>query len=106
MIIAPDYEKEAIKILEQKKNRIVLVRKDCQTHVYQFRSILNGVLWQDKDLKTETESDMNAVTERAPEKLEIIDLEFANKIVKQSSHIGNQCSNKKFHFYAFQIVSK
>jgi len=84
VIIAPGYDKEALIILETKKNRIILVQKEKQFPTQQFRSILNGVLAQDKDLKSETESDMRPVTKRVPEKSEITDMEFANKLVKHS----------------------
>ena len=33
---------------------------------YGFRSMLNGVLWQQKDNSTETAGDMKPVTERIP----------------------------------------
>jgi phosphoribosylaminoimidazolecarboxamide formyltransferase / IMP cyclohydrolase len=84
VIIAPGYDKDALTILETKKNRIILVQKEKQFPTQQFRSILNGVLAQDKDLKSETESDMRPVTKRVPEKSEITDMEFANKLVKHS----------------------
>ena len=50
----------------------------------QFRSLLNGVLVQDRDLKTETRDDLKQVSEKAPSDAEIDDMLFANKIVKQS----------------------
>jgi phosphoribosylaminoimidazolecarboxamide formyltransferase / IMP cyclohydrolase len=84
VIIAPAYDKDALTVLESKKNRIILVQKEKQFPTQQFRSILNGVLAQDRDLKTETESDMRTVTKRMPEKSEIIDMEFANKLVKHT----------------------
>ena len=84
VIIAPGYEKGALSILESKKNRIILVQKVKEFPIQQFRSILNGVLAQDRDIKRETESDMRTVTNRAPEKSEIIDMEFANKLVKHT----------------------
>ena len=51
--IAPAYDPEALAILEQKKNRIVLVQKPFQAPARQFRSLLNGVLVQDRDLYRE-----------------------------------------------------
>lgn len=84
VIIAPSYDKEALDILEQKKNRIILKQKMTQFPTQQFRSILNGVLAQDRDLKVETEADMRTVTTRVPQKNEITDMEFANKIVKHT----------------------
>jgi len=84
VVIAPDYDLEAIEILSQKKNRIILILKDAKSKGKQFRSLLNGVLMQDKDTKTETEDDLKVVTENAPTAEQIEDLLFANKIVKHS----------------------
>jgi phosphoribosylaminoimidazolecarboxamide formyltransferase/IMP cyclohydrolase len=49
-----------------------------------FRSLLNGVLWQEKDNRTESGDQMKPVTTRVPDPLEIDDLIFANIIVKHS----------------------
>jgi phosphoribosylaminoimidazolecarboxamide formyltransferase/IMP cyclohydrolase len=84
IIIAPDYDVDALEILTQKKNRIVLVRKEAKFPKKQFRSLLNGVLVQDKDLKIETPADLKTVTDKAPTEQEIEDMLFANKIVKNS----------------------
>ncbi len=84
VIIAPDYEVEALQILQQKKNRIILVRKDIELPKKQFRSVLNGVLVQDKDLNVETKDDLKQVTEKTPTEQEVEDMLFANKIVKNS----------------------
>ncbi len=84
VVIAPDYDLEAIEILSQKKNRIILILKDAKSKGKQFRSLLNGVLMQDKDTKTETAEDLKVVTEIAPTAQQIEDLLFANKIVKHS----------------------
>ncbi len=84
VVIAPDYDLDAIEILSQKKNRIILILKDAKSKGKQFRSLLNGVLVQDKDSKTETVDDLKVVTENAPTAEQIEDLLFANKIVKHS----------------------
>lgn len=84
VIIAPAYDADALAILEQKKNRIVLVRKECKTCPMQFRSLLNGALMQEKDLSIQAESDLVAMTEKQPSAKEVEDLLFANKIVKNS----------------------
>ncbi|MDR2955997.1 MAG: bifunctional phosphoribosylaminoimidazolecarboxamide formyltransferase/IMP cyclohydrolase [Prevotella sp.] len=84
IIIAPEYDKEALDILEQKKNRIILVQKQTLTGNKQFRSLLNGVLAQDKDLSIQTESDLKLVTERTLQGSELEDLLFANKLVKHT----------------------
>ena len=40
----------------------------------QVRSLLNGVLMQDKDMHTELAEDFNVVTEKSPTEIEIEDL--------------------------------
>ena len=84
VIIAPDYDVNALEILTQKKNRIILVRKETEMPRQQYRSVLNGVLVQDRDLKTETAEDCKTATTKAPTAEEIEDMLFANKIVKNS----------------------
>ena len=84
VIIAPDYDVDALEILGQKKNRIILVRKPAQLPKKQFRSLLGGVLVQDRDLKVETPADLKTVTVKEPTAQEVEDMLFANKIVKNS----------------------
>ncbi|MDY0097859.1 MAG: bifunctional phosphoribosylaminoimidazolecarboxamide formyltransferase/IMP cyclohydrolase [Bacteroidales bacterium] len=84
IIIAPGFTDDALKTLMHKKNRIILRRGKSQSFNSSFRSVLNGVLWQEKDSRTESAEDMKTVTPRLPEPEEIADLAFANKIVKHS----------------------
>jgi len=84
VVIAPDYDLEAIEILSQKKNRIILVLKDAKIKKQQVRTLLNGVLVQDRDLHTEAADDMTVVTDKAPTEIEIEDMIFANKVVKHT----------------------
>ena len=84
IILAPDYDPDALKILKSKKNRIILKKKSYDFPSKLFRSLLNGVLEQEKDTKTETVDDLKVVTETAPTKAQINDLLFANKIVKHT----------------------
>ena len=84
VIIAPDYDVDALEILDQKKNRIILVRKPLAMPNMQFRSTLNGVLVQERDQKQETPADLTPVTEKQATAAEVEDMLFANKIVKQS----------------------
>ena len=84
VIIAPAYEPEALEVLQQKKNRIILIRKQCKTCPMQFRSLLNGVLAQQKDLSIQVEADLTPMSRKQPTAFEIEDLLFANKIVKNS----------------------
>ncbi|HPR31116.1 MAG TPA: bifunctional phosphoribosylaminoimidazolecarboxamide formyltransferase/IMP cyclohydrolase [Prolixibacteraceae bacterium] len=82
--IAPGYEPDALEVLKSKKNRIILVRKEMTMPRVQFRSVLNGVLYQDRDQKQEQKEELNPVTTRKPSDEQIDDLLFANKLVKQS----------------------
>jgi phosphoribosylaminoimidazolecarboxamide formyltransferase/IMP cyclohydrolase len=50
----------------------------------QFKSLLNGVIEQDKDLSIETAEQMTVVTNTKPTHESIKDLIFANKIVKHT----------------------
>ena len=84
VIIAPAYDVKAIELLKSKPNRIILQQKKVKLAPKSFRTLLNGVIEQDKDLKTETNSDMQTVTKTSPTADEIRDLEFANKIVKHT----------------------
>ena len=82
VVIAPSYNAEALELLKSKKNRIILVQKEVELPKRQFRTILNGVLEQDKDLITETEANLENKTILKPTAAEIKDLLFANKLVK------------------------
>ena len=61
-----------------------MVRKEAKLPKKQFRSLLNGVLVQERDLDVETPADLKQVTEKAPTATEVEDMLFANKIVKNS----------------------
>jgi phosphoribosylaminoimidazolecarboxamide formyltransferase / IMP cyclohydrolase len=82
VVIAPSYATEALALLKSKKNRIILAQKPIDLPKRQFRTILNGVLEQDKDLISETASDLETKTLLEPTAEEINDLLFANKLVK------------------------
>ena len=84
IIIAPSYTGEALEILKQKKNRIILIIKEFDLPVKQFRSLLTGAIVQDRDTSTETAEDLKTVTKRAPSTQEVNDLVFANKLVKHT----------------------
>ncbi len=84
VIIAPSYDSDALEVLKQKKNRIILVQNCKNNTKLQCRSILNGVLVQERDLKNETPEDLTQVTEKSIDPLQVSDLLFANKIVKHS----------------------
>lgn len=84
IILAPGYEDNALEILKSKKNRIILQAKQFDFQHQQFRTALNGILFQDKDQKKEKADDLNVVTKRKPSERELNDLLWANRIVKHT----------------------
>ncbi|MBQ0114539.1 MAG: bifunctional phosphoribosylaminoimidazolecarboxamide formyltransferase/IMP cyclohydrolase [Bacteroidales bacterium] len=82
--IAPGYSEEALEILEQKKNRIILVMKPFERPTLQCRSILNGALLQERDTHVETPEELKQASTTAATAAQIEDMLFANKIVKHS----------------------
>lgn len=84
VIIAPAYHAKALEILKVKPNRIILIKKQNKTNKKSARTLLNGVIEQDRDLKSETEKDLTPATIVVPTKEQIKDLLFANKLVKHT----------------------
>ena len=84
VIIAPSYSSEAETILKQKKNRIILVKKELELPNRLYRSSLNGLLVQERDNRSENESNFESVTNEKPSTQQINDLIFANKLVKHT----------------------
>ncbi|WP_257667536.1 bifunctional phosphoribosylaminoimidazolecarboxamide formyltransferase/IMP cyclohydrolase [Parapedobacter tibetensis] len=84
VLIAPDYSETALRILTSKKNRILLKRKAIKLPEKQFKTLLNGIIEQDKDLVIEGSDNMEVVTTMVPTEKEFEDLFFANKIVKHT----------------------
>ena len=84
VMIAPSYSPKALDILKQKKNRIILVQKKHDLPARQYRTVLHGVIMQDRDTKMETQQDLQCITTVAPGPRETEDLLFANKIVKHT----------------------
>jgi len=84
VVIAPSYDVEALELLKSKKNRIILIQKNVELPKRQVRTILNGVLEQDKDFKSEVASDLETITKVSPTEQQIQDLLFANKLVKHT----------------------
>lgn len=84
VVIAPSYDAEAMAILEEKKNRIILVQNDVALPEKQVRTCLNGLLIQDKDNITDNKEHLKTVTITAPSEQEVQDLLFASKICKHT----------------------
>jgi phosphoribosylaminoimidazolecarboxamide formyltransferase/IMP cyclohydrolase len=84
VLIAPAFSDDALRILTEKKNRILLLRKEVKMPSRQFKTLLNGVIEQDKDLSIEGIDLMKPVTEKKPTEQELKDLFFAIKLVKHT----------------------
>lgn len=84
VVIAPSYTEEALTVLKGKKNRIILIQKNIELPTKQYRTALNGVLFQDKDQKTDDASIVTQATEKTPTSTEMEDLFFASKICKHT----------------------
>ena len=82
VLIAPEFDEDALDLLRKKNQRILLRIKSFDVHSRSFRSLLNGVVEQDADLKTESEADLKPVTKRNPTPKEVGELLFAVKCVK------------------------
>jgi len=88
VVVAPDFEQEALSILKQKKNlRIIktgeIKRYTDNTIAYKdLRKVVGGLLVQDMDLIETKKDDLKIVTKRKPDEKELNDLLFAWKVVK------------------------
>jgi len=84
ILIAPSYSDEALTLLKSKKNRMLLLQKSKLAEAKQSKTILNGIIEQDLDLKTDAKEDLKVVTKKAPSASEIKSLLFASKICKHT----------------------
>ena len=88
VLIAPNFDADAFDLLSKKKKRILLKIKDFYINKRSFRSLLNGVVEQDTDLKKEMPQDLQQVTKKAPTPSEVQDLLFASVSVKHLKSNG------------------
>ena len=84
VVIAPAYDAEAIAVLQEKKNRIILVQHEVGLPNQNVRTCLNGLLIQDRNNSTDTKEGLTYVTTSKPTDQEIDDLLFASKICKNT----------------------
>ena len=84
ILIASDYSEEALEILKSKKNRIILKQKKFTLPKMQFRSLLDGVIEQERDISIENLETLQYPTNVRPTKEQLEDLFFANKLVKHT----------------------
>ena len=78
VVIAPEFSEDALSILKDKKNRILLVQKSIDLPNKIIRSRLNGILTQDRDSLTDSKEILEFITEK-PTANEIEDMIFASK---------------------------
>ncbi|MBE2247621.1 MAG: bifunctional phosphoribosylaminoimidazolecarboxamide formyltransferase/IMP cyclohydrolase [Candidatus Competibacteraceae bacterium] len=88
ILAAPGFEPEALELLKQKKNRILLFIKQTPSPSRVFKSLLNGVIVQDADNTSENRTHFKMVTNRQPDDRELADLEFAIRAVKHLKSNG------------------
>lgn len=84
VIIAPNFDADAITILSEKKNRILLIQNSVNLPEIQVRTCLNGLLVQDRNILTDSKEALKTVTKTTPNETEINDLIFASKICKNT----------------------
>lgn len=84
VLVAPDFDPEALTILSSKRNRILIKQKGKVEKTIQYKTVLNGLLFQMTDAVKEQKEDVKVVTARAPEESEMQDLLFALRIVKHA----------------------
>lgn len=84
VVIAPEFSEDAVALLSEKKNRILLVQNEVELPKSQVRTALNGVLVQDRNDATDTKEQLKTVTQQSATDAEIDDLIFASKICKNT----------------------
>jgi len=85
VIIAPDYEADAIEVLTAKKNLRVLRAGDSKNvEGLEYKQISGGMLVQTRDTHRLKKEDLKVVTKRTPSEKEIEDLLFAWTVCKHT----------------------
>ncbi len=88
VLMAPGFADGVAEMLRKKKNRILLKINSYPTSAQVFKSLLNGVIRQDADLKAEEMAEMKSMTKRPATGGELSDLRFANICVKHLKSNG------------------
>ena len=85
VLIAPDYDEQALEVLRSKKNlRVLRAWPDLRTNALEYKQISGGMLVQTRDTHRLTRDDLKVVTKRAPSEKEIDDLLFAWTVCKHT----------------------
>jgi phosphoribosylaminoimidazolecarboxamide formyltransferase/IMP cyclohydrolase len=84
VVIAPGFEEDAQELLMSKKNRILLRQKAYPELDMNYRTALNGILWQERDHLTDSRSNLMVASKVEPTDSQIEDLLFASRIAKHT----------------------
>jgi phosphoribosylaminoimidazolecarboxamide formyltransferase/IMP cyclohydrolase len=85
VVVAPDYDPQALDVLRQKKNlRVLRCWPDKHTPRMEYKHISGGMLVQTSDTHRLKKEDLKVVTRRAPSEKEIEDLLFAWTVCKHT----------------------
>jgi phosphoribosylaminoimidazolecarboxamide formyltransferase/IMP cyclohydrolase len=82
VLIAPDFNEDALNFLSKKKNRILLKLKKLKIQNIRVKSLLNGVIVQENDVKLEERESCKIATTLEPTENQWKDLMFAAKCCK------------------------
>lgn len=84
VVIAPRFTEKALSIFGQRKNLRLMIAKDGvgPEGLREMRSVVGGLLVQDKDMKKANAAEFQVVTERHPTEEEWASLIFGWKVVK------------------------
>ena len=88
IVVAPSFSKEALEILEQKKNIRLLelptINAPIADGCYDMKKVLGGLLVQEYDKMVVEEGKVTAVTEKKATAKQMEDMTFAMKVVKHT----------------------
>ena len=82
VLIAKDFDADALALLKKKKNRVLLKRNAMTPQKTKVKTLLGGYIRQNADLKIEHSADLEVKTKKAPSDHEQKQLLFANKLAK------------------------
>lgn len=83
IVMAPDFDEEALNLLFKKKNRRIIQYKYVGS-TFELRKVTGGYLLQDTDVLNSTKDNLKCVTNKYPSDEQILDLLFAEKVAKHT----------------------
>ena len=85
IVVAPSYSAKAIELLKTKKNRrVVLIKQYVESDQFQVKSIVGGLLVQEKDNSSLDNAEIKLVTNKKYSDSEFEDLKFAWIVCKHT----------------------